>query len=80
MNPTVTIDALQNGIILFLLINYIVLRKAVITLEKMHTNESHIHILIHEPEKLQCPHCGKVANLHYRGKECTGCDSCYKTH
>lgn len=27
---------------------------------------------------LHCPHCGAVANLHYQGRECTGCDSCCK--
>lgn len=25
---------------------------------------------------LHCPHCGTITNLHYKGRECIGCDSC----
>lgn len=95
MNNTVTIitDIVQTGAIGYLIGTHLATRKAFLALIRMHRNPSyiispntddsgHIHMVLPQKDMstLHCPHCGAVANLHYRGRECIGCDKCCKDH
>jgi hypothetical protein len=58
---------MQSAAIGYLIGVHIATRRHIIKLNK---NSMYGKIVAH------CPHCGKIANLHYKGRECIGCDEC----